>query len=519
MNVTVDPVPAAPRTRGRTRLRFWVPLLVLLVGSVLARLPALINARGVHSDAAIVGLQAMHILDGEWSWFLWGAGYQASLDAALVAAGFAITGPSALTLMVVPLIGHLILVGLTFDILRRAVDERCALIACLPLVFAPQAVNGVALSAPRQWSITAVVLSVWLASRSVERPHAARWLAGSGFVAGGAAYLDLFTLQMMPGVALFALWCAASPSPRSPHRVHGLLGGALLGGAVLAWSRMQPVADAGKTGLTLDRLQANWELLVETCLPYLLGLKIFIPDGTVGADRWESPWALQVVQWAGLLGFLGAFVWAAVTAARRTAPPPLRRLGALGLLVTVSSLGGFLVSSMPVDLLSARYIAPIVWFAPFLFAPAAATLGARRFGLTLAPYIVATAVSGWLAFGPYVDGPIPVRDPRGVAEDEAALAAELRSRGVEHAAAQYWLSYRLGFLFEEDPVVVPFDEPGDRYRPYRTGFDRAPVVAYIFHPSEPRAEAPPFEVRLQEAGERYERVEVSGFTVLVHHRR
>ena len=92
-------------------MRAGLPLLLLLVGSVVARLPALVNARGVNSDAAVVGLQAMHILHGEWSWFLWGAGYQASFDAALVAAAFAVTGPSVLTLMAVPLIGHLILVG------------------------------------------------------------------------------------------------------------------------------------------------------------------------------------------------------------------------------------------------------------------------------------------------------------------------------------------------------------------------------------------------------------------------
>ena len=78
----------------------------------------------MHSDAAVVGLQAMHVLNGEWSWFLWGAGYQASIDAIFVAAGFAITGSSALTLMLVPLIGYLILVGLAFDVLRRAVSGR-----------------------------------------------------------------------------------------------------------------------------------------------------------------------------------------------------------------------------------------------------------------------------------------------------------------------------------------------------------------------------------------------------------
>ena len=196
-----------PPARPFTRVAAWLPPFLLVVASVLARLPALVNARGVNSDAAVVGLQAMHILHGEWSWFLWGAGYQASLDAALVAAAFAVTGPSALTLMVVPLIGYLVMVVLTYDVLRRAVGRGGAAVACLPLVFAPQSINGVALYAPRQWAITTTVLAVWLASRARGR-RAPLWLAGSGFVAGFAVYLDLFTLQMMPAVGVFALWCA-----------------------------------------------------------------------------------------------------------------------------------------------------------------------------------------------------------------------------------------------------------------------------------------------------------------------
>jgi len=47
--------------------------------SFLTRLPALMNASGTNSDAAVVGLQARHIFH-EWSPFLWGSGYQTSAD-------------------------------------------------------------------------------------------------------------------------------------------------------------------------------------------------------------------------------------------------------------------------------------------------------------------------------------------------------------------------------------------------------------------------------------------------------
>jgi GT2 family glycosyltransferase len=51
------------------RLAAVWPYVGLLVLALAFRLPHLVNARGVHSDAAIVGLQAMHMLEGEFSPF------------------------------------------------------------------------------------------------------------------------------------------------------------------------------------------------------------------------------------------------------------------------------------------------------------------------------------------------------------------------------------------------------------------------------------------------------------------
>ena len=173
---------------------------------------------------------------------------------------------------------------------------------------------------------------------------------------------------------------------------------------------------------------------------------------------------------------------------------------------------------MPAVFLSARYLAPIIWLAPFTLAPAVHALGVRAFGVAVAPFVLAVGLGGWLAFSPYVQGGAPVRDPRGVAVDEAALATALRAEGVRYAAAQYWLAYRLTFLFDEDPVVVPLDPKEDRYRPYRDGFDAAPVVAYVFHPSEPRATPEPMEEQLRNGGVPYRRLEIDGFTVLIARR-
>jgi len=95
------------------------------------------------------------------------------------------------------------------------------------------------------------------------------------------------------------------------------------------------------------------------------------------------------------------------------------------------------------------------------------------------------------------------------------LADALRAQGIHYAAAQYWLAYRLTFLFDEDPVVVPLAGADDRYRPYRDGFDTAPVVAYVFHPSEPRATWQTTAAELDGQGVAYRREEIAGFMVLI----
>jgi hypothetical protein len=184
-------------------------------------------------------------------------------------------------------------------------------------------------------------------------------------------------------------------------------------------------------------------------------------------------------------------------------------------MMSAAALGGFLVSRMPVDIWSTRYLAPIIWFSPFALAPAAALLRTRRFSLALAPYILTAAVGGWVSYGFYVDGPLPRVDPRGAAQEEMEVARVLRERGVTAAAAQYWLAYRLTFLFEERPVIMPLAEHHDRYPPYRTAFDKALRVAYIFHPSEAQEQPEPYEARLRETGARYERLQVADYTLLI----
>jgi hypothetical protein len=250
----------------------------------------------------------------------------------------------------------------------------------------------------------------------------------------------------------------------------------------------------------------------------VLSYKWFRPNVLILDQYWHPPAALHAVQIIGAMSLGLAILAGGLTPFSRKLPWGVRRLGGLAFAMAACSIGGFLLSSMPSDLWAVRYLAPIIWTSPFALAPLAYLLREKWLTVVLAPYLVSAAIGGWLGYSRYVDGPLPVRDARGVARDEAKLGEFLRQRGIRYAAAQYWLSYRLTFLFQENPIVVPINPGQDRYQPYRNGFDAAPSVALLFHPSEPRATPEPYEVMLRQSRQHYERFDVEGFTVLIWHR-
>src|SRR5262245_16748016 len=98
--------------------RFLAPVLVI-VASVAYRLPRLVSAGDLHSDAAVVGLQAAHFLRGEWSPLLWGSGYQTSVDSCVAAVFFALFGATPFALRLSTFVGFLLLTLLAYATLRR----------------------------------------------------------------------------------------------------------------------------------------------------------------------------------------------------------------------------------------------------------------------------------------------------------------------------------------------------------------------------------------------------------------
>jgi len=536
--VTVEAPRAAPShdraafvlfARLRRVLRERAPWLLVLVASIAFRLPPLINAEGSNSDSAVVGLQAGHLLRGDWSPFLWGSGYQTSVDSAIAAMVFLFTGPSPAALMASSLAGHILLTWLVFDALRRVLPgpgarpEWTAALLVLLLVFVPDPVHTYVLYPPRQASLTLVFLAFWLThgASASGRPRLRFGLGGA--VALLAVYADPYALLFLPAQALLGVLAALDGAPLPPsrpeilRRIGAFAAGAVAGVVPYAVLRHLPQASHGQTALSLDVVRHNLDLLLDPCGPWLLSTKVFAAVHMTDYQPWQPgpPFhALQIVAAAILVVLLasGAALFFATSL-----PWELRRLALAGAFMVPVTVGGFLVSPMVMDHFSSRYLAAIVLVAPFCLAPAAALLPARRFGLALAPYLVSAAVSGWVSYRPFTLAVHP-----NLAVDER-LGVALRERGIRYAVADYWASYRLTFAWGENPIVVPTNQVEDRFAPYRAAFEEEPIVAYVYDAYRSRESLPEIEAKIRRGETGYEpgyaRFEVGNFTVMVLRRR
>jgi hypothetical protein len=498
-------------------------LVLLALASCLFRLPALLNAAAVDSDAAIVGLQAMHILRGEWSPFLFGSGYQTSVDSFVAAGFFVVLGPTPLALMLSTFVGHLALTGLAFATLRRHVGHWLAGVLVLPLVFTPSPLHTYILGPPRQAALTLVFLSVWLLDGAARARRPWAYALGSA-VAGFAVFADPYALLFAPALGVLALLAArdgvtgGSSRALFLRRVRACSAGPAIGALPLLWLWSRPGAWRGELGMAKWAFERNLHIFTSDALPWILSVTAYRSRGTgLSYGPWPAPLLVRCLQVLGGAVFTVGTLSGAVLACARRVPWPVRRLGAFGALLWPLTVAGFLSSVMVMDLFSTRYLAAIVLASPFAMAPIAALLRERASAFGIAPYIASAALAGWLGFGAFVHGPVPVRTKQGKAEDERALERVLADHGVTCALADYWLAYRLAFLDQERIAVVPIHSREDRYPPYRVAFDRAPTVAYVFDPRVSREDLDKEIAELSAAAEfsAHERIVVGSLTTLI----
>jgi hypothetical protein len=130
----------------------------------------------------------------------------------------------------------------------------------------------------------------------------------------------------------------------------------------------------------------------------------------------------------------------------------------------------FVVSGMCLDAYSYRYLVPAYAAVPIALALGCRLTGRRARWLARGLYVAMFAVFACqqvLWFQTLDSGSC-----------DRAIAACLRSAGVRGGRADYWISYRMTFLAEEDPVIAP-ENGVDRYPPYSRFVAGLPRVADV----------------------------------------
>ncbi len=488
----------------------WATIALLTALSFAARFPALASPDTTNSDAAIVGLQGMHVLRGELSPLLWGSTYQTSVDAIVAAGFFAVLGATSFALMLSALSLHAALTVLVFLLLEAALGRARAFVLALLLVFTGAAVHSYALYPPRQAALTLGVAALFALDRACRADASSArgpMLAFGGALTTFSLYADPYALLLVPGAGVLAFFAimargvAHSASDSALWRERGARAlavglGAALGAVPLLLLARHPSWKSGEAALTLGVFAKNTRLLWSPCGPWAFGTAVYHPVTALNYVPWVAPSAVRVVQAVGgTLLVLGAFV-APVAVFSSRVSSHARRLGLAGAAVAWGTLAGFLLSVMVMDHFSMRYLAAAIIAAPLSLAPLASAsarvVSLRAAATWVAPMIASGWIGGWASMG---TGP--------GREDERALLGDLEREGVRAAVADYWVSYRLTFLTQERLVVVPTHPAQDRYPAYRAALVAAPRMAYIVDRFRSDESAGDVEARLRaESGRR-----------------
>jgi hypothetical protein len=101
----------------------YLPLLFCLLIAIAVRTFVVIHTQGfIDGDEALVGIQAEHILRGEFPIYFYNQPYMGSLEAYLMAGIFAIVGPSVWALRAEPILLSLVVVCLTWKLAGALAD-------------------------------------------------------------------------------------------------------------------------------------------------------------------------------------------------------------------------------------------------------------------------------------------------------------------------------------------------------------------------------------------------------------
>jgi 4-amino-4-deoxy-L-arabinose transferase-like glycosyltransferase len=457
-----------------------------------------------NADEAIVALMARHILQGERPVFFYGQAYMGSLDAWLVAAGFATLGLHVWVIRLIQTIMYLgtvittaVLGEIVFD--SRPIGTLAAWLMAIPVInvtlYTTASLGGYGEALLLGNVILILTLRIVKERQRGEAVAAWNWLAW-GFLAGlGVWAFGLTLVYSVPAGVTLAWQLRKEVKPKVLEPLLTVLAGGVLGS--LPWwgyAINHGVAD------TIGELGGSAIAGVEG-LPYLLQVwqhitSLLLLGGTVTFGL-RPPWSIR---WLGLplLPFALAFWLIALVQLIRGAIADRQNHGSRLLAGVALTLGtAFVFTPFGADP-SGRYFLPLT--VPLTLSAAAWVvslkvrftnqfIGRRNWGL-VAILIVYNLWGTFQCAATYPPG-ITTQFDQTTQVDQRylpELMAFLREHGEKSGYTNYWVAYPLAFLSSEELIYVPrlpyhtdfrYTSRDDRYAAYGELASEAERVAYI----------------------------------------
>jgi len=481
-----------------SRRTAWAMLGIVLIVAVIGRVLLLLSDTvSFHSDEAIVGLMARHILAGERPTFFFGQAYMGSLDAWLVALGFGLFGESVGTIRITQSLLYLLVVASAYYaawVLSRRVIV--ATVAALTFAVASSLLALYTTATLGGYNETLLFghLVVALGFSAGQEKRLVLWRWGAlGLIVGLGWWTNaLIAVYALP-VGIYLLWKAESSPGRITLILIALLG-LVIGSA--PWWIYALQNDLTPIRFFVPDLFGGREV-VGAVIPSvslgtrIAGLLLFGLPAVIGA---RFPWS--GAYFAPLIGLvvIAIFLLALFRLAREPRLPNKDRQlcpGAPGLLfgIVIVMLLLFLVARFASDP-SGRYFLPLTL--PFSIALGAlvASMPRRAIGIALAGLPLAYFAAGQIVAARTEPGFTTqfVAQTHLPNTDDASLIAWLDEHDIQHGYTTYWQSFRLAFLSGEhlqfsaalpDKSSLDYTPAFERYPPYRAATDSAEHIAYL----------------------------------------
>ncbi|GAB4579660.1 MAG: hypothetical protein Fur0022_23980 [Anaerolineales bacterium] len=443
-----------------------------------------------NADEAIVALMARHILQGtERPLFFYGQAYLGSLDAWLIAGGFALFGQKVWVIRLVQLLLYLGTLWTTAKLGEKVFSRKVGVLAGWFLAIPTVNVTLYTTATLGGYGEALLIgnLVLWLALRLADNGRIAKLLDWFlfGVLVGFGLWVFGLTLVFSAPAGLFLLWHGWRERGKRTLKPLLVAGAGFLLGAVPYWvgvfqlggarvaAELGGSAIAGVSG-------GGW---LEQVGQHLISLVLLGTSVIFGVrPPWEVRWlALPLIPF--VLMFWG---WVILRMFRMQKTPGQWLL--LGVILTL--VAGFVFTPFGADP-SGRYFLPLA--GPLSLFAAATVIGVKiprvrwaLIGLVIVFHLIGT-------------GQAARKNPPGITTQFDAvtwldksydddLIAFLREKGETRGYTNYWVAYPLAFLSQEELIFVPelpyhldfrHTRRDNRYAPYNALVEQAERVAYI----------------------------------------